>query len=71
MEYNYARSFHGLGIPHLAAKHYELVLTSVRMRMDEALEEDEKPIMDLEMADNGEEEDDEKPTPDQVCDSST
>lgn len=36
MEYNYGRAFHGLGIAHLAAKHYELVLAGVQKRMDEA-----------------------------------
>ncbi|KLT39056.1 TPR-like protein [Cutaneotrichosporon oleaginosum] len=34
VEYNFGRSFHGLGVMHLAVTHYERVLTSVRARMD-------------------------------------
>ncbi|GMK54381.1 hypothetical protein CspeluHIS016_0109670 [Cutaneotrichosporon spelunceum] len=34
VEYNFGRSFHGLGVMHLAVTHYERVLTSVRSRMD-------------------------------------
>ena len=45
VEYNFARSFHGLGIPHLAAKHYEVVLESVQRRMDARRPED-APMID-------------------------
>ncbi|KAK8847416.1 hypothetical protein IAR55_005274 [Kwoniella newhampshirensis] len=34
VEYNYGRSFHGIGVPHLAVVHYERVLESVKKRMD-------------------------------------
>ncbi|WVF69789.1 hypothetical protein IAT40_004568 [Kwoniella sp. CBS 6097] len=38
VEYNYARSFHGLGVPHLAVEHYERVLSSVERRMADSLD---------------------------------
>ncbi|WWD21507.1 hypothetical protein CI109_105993 [Kwoniella shandongensis] len=34
VEYNYGRSYHGIGVPHLAVVHYERVLESVQKRMD-------------------------------------
>ncbi|KAK4685298.1 general transcription factor 3C polypeptide 3 (transcription factor C subunit 4), partial [Tremellales sp. Uapishka_1] len=34
VEYNYGRSFHSIGVLHLATVHYERVLASVRSRMD-------------------------------------
>ncbi|OCF32590.1 hypothetical protein I317_00359 [Kwoniella heveanensis CBS 569] len=34
VEYNYGRSFHGLGVPHLAVDHYERVLSSVEKRIE-------------------------------------
>ncbi|WOO80159.1 Transcription factor tau subunit sfc4 [Vanrija pseudolonga] len=41
VEYNYGRAFHGLGIVHLAVKHYETVLESVRSRVAEQDDEEE------------------------------
>jgi general transcription factor 3C polypeptide 3 (transcription factor C subunit 4) len=35
VEYNFGRAFHGIGVPHLAVKHYEKVLTLVKQRMME------------------------------------
>nr|XP_019047149.1 hypothetical protein I302_03756 [Kwoniella bestiolae CBS 10118]OCF26079.1 hypothetical protein I302_03756 [Kwoniella bestiolae CBS 10118] len=40
VEYNYGRSFHGIGINHLAVTHYERVLESVEQRMKESLNPD-------------------------------
>nr|XP_018265461.1 uncharacterized protein I303_01827 [Kwoniella dejecticola CBS 10117]OBR87619.1 hypothetical protein I303_01827 [Kwoniella dejecticola CBS 10117] len=40
VEYNYGRSFHGIGINHLAINHYERVLSSVNKRMDESMDPD-------------------------------
>ncbi|WWC86899.1 uncharacterized protein L201_001778 [Kwoniella dendrophila CBS 6074] len=38
VEYNYGRSFHGIGINHLAITHYERVLKSVEKRMNESMD---------------------------------
>ncbi|KAL1412045.1 transcription factor TFIIIC subunit tfc4 [Vanrija albida] len=47
VEYNYGRAFHGLGISHLAVKHYETVLESVRSRVaDEEDAEEAKRLRD-------------------------
>ena len=40
VEYNYGRSFHSIGVLHLAVVHYERVLDSVQKRMD-AVEDEE------------------------------
>ncbi|WVQ98069.1 hypothetical protein IAU59_005191 [Kwoniella sp. CBS 9459] len=48
VEYNYARSFHGLGVPHLAVEHYERVLSSVERRMDAS--DDPEAIRDSSLA---------------------
>ena len=44
VEYNYGRSFHGIGVPHLAVIHYEKVLDSVKKRMDAEEHEDVKEV---------------------------
>ncbi|WRT64759.1 uncharacterized protein IL334_001693 [Kwoniella shivajii] len=36
VEYNYGRSFHGIGVNHLAVNHYERVLDSIENRMKES-----------------------------------
>ncbi|OCF58798.1 hypothetical protein L486_03288 [Kwoniella mangroviensis CBS 10435] len=40
VEYNYGRSFHGIGINHLAVSHYERVLKSIEKRMENSLDPD-------------------------------
>ncbi|WWC67957.1 uncharacterized protein I206_101876 [Kwoniella pini CBS 10737] len=37
VEYNYGRSFHGIGINHLAINHYEKVLNSIEKRMNQSM----------------------------------
>ena len=55
MEYNYGRSFHGIGrsplqlslmigVPHLAVVHYEKVLEMVQRRMDAEEHEDVREV---------------------------
>jgi len=55
VEYNYGRSFHGIGmfpfmasltigVPHLAVVHYEKVLEMVQKRMDAEEHEDVKAV---------------------------
>lgn len=44
VEYNFARAFHGIGVIHLAVKHYELVLNSVEQRMMDYEEQEDRDV---------------------------
>lgn len=45
VEYNFGRAFHGLGVPHLAVKHYEMVLALVKQRMAAAEFPEASPLL--------------------------
>lgn len=47
VDYNFGRAFHGIGVPHLAVKHYEKVLDSVKKRMEEYEEREDREVSDI------------------------